>query len=197
LRAAVSAYLFQMSPISSLSCVVIRESTRAFAIFNAAISEDPELTHRRRLSQLCGSRDHGNAPGIENDDVVGDVENQLRFCSTSTIDRPFPSICNRGHHLGDDLRASPSDGSSINNTRGLPISAPDRQHLLLAAGQMRSDLIAAPETREHSEHVSMVHACLLPDLVCERRQPGSPAPSGLKMRRPAVQGHAAGGDHLW
>ena len=71
LRAAVSAYLFQMSRhFQPFVCRHPREGdpvTRAFAIFNAAISEDPEMLTQidAVFFQLCGSRDHGNAPGIE------------------------------------------------------------------------------------------------------------------------------------
>ena len=86
LRAAVSAYLFQVSAISLVSVVVMRSprhrparGTLCHAMPPCAdTSEHPQMLRRSTpsCSSFAGSN-HGHAAGIEDDDVVGKVEREL------------------------------------------------------------------------------------------------------------------------
>src|SRR5450755_1461803 len=55
--------------------------------------------------QRGGGRDHGDAAGIENDDVVGDVEGEFRALLDQHDGKAaLFQLADGRHHLGDDLR---------------------------------------------------------------------------------------------
>jgi hypothetical protein len=107
------------------------------------------------LAQLGGRGDDRDAAGVEDHDIVGDVEHQLGVLLDQHDRQPaFLELADGGHHLGDDLRRQAfrrlvhQQHARIAHQR-----AADRQHLLLAARQMRRDLAAAfLQPRKHREH---------------------------------------------
>ena len=87
------------------------------------------------LLQLRRGGDHGDVARVEDDDVVGDVENELRvLLDQHDRQAAFLELADGGHHLGDDLRRQAlrrlvhQEHARIAHQR-----AADRQHLLLAA----------------------------------------------------------------
>ena len=115
----------------------------------------------------------------------------LMFCSTSTIDSPLCLQLARwcGHHLGDDLRRQAlrrlvhQQHARIAHQR-----AADRQHLLLAARQMRrrSGRGAPAAAGTCANTVSTVHGACLPPSSGLRAATirFSRTVRLLKMRRP-------------
>ena len=105
--------------------------------------------------ELGRGRDHRDLPGVENHDVVGDVKNELGvLLHQHDRQAAFLQFPDRGHDLGDDLRRQALRRLvHQQHARVLHQRAADRQHLLLAAGQMRGDLVLSlGKPREHAEH---------------------------------------------
>ncbi len=174
----------------------------------AAASEQNQNTprmlaagRRRRAWSSAAVEHHGDLSAVEDHDVVGDVEHQRRaLLDQHDRQRRFPSACGSLAMTSATIcGARPSDGSSISSTRGLPHQgAADRQHLLLAAGQMRGDLVLSlgRAAGTCANTVSMVHARCRPPLVGLRapRRSGSRTPQRLLRRcaRPCgTNAHAA------
>src|SRR2546428_1600806 len=96
-----------------------------------------------------------DAAAVEDDDVVGDVEHQLGVLLDQHDREPLGlETADRRHDLGDDLgrqafgRLVHQEHPRVRHQR-----AADREHLLLAAGERRGDLLMPlPQPREQARH---------------------------------------------
>src|SRR5262245_19887607 len=141
LRAAVLAYLFQTFVIAIPSLVIARDRGRSSNGCNVGFQSG--LEHPEVLSQtdavLFDFRRSGNdrhAAGVENHDIVRNIENQFRILLDEDDRKPaFLQLADGRHHLGDNLRRQPlrrlihQQHARIAHER-----AADREHLLFAAG---------------------------------------------------------------
>src|SRR6185312_7948839 len=193
LRAAVSAYLFQIvifsprffvsarhpeadgeagSRQTTAKAAALRGSLRALLrvtgrAFRVGNSKHPQVLaqHGRVLPDRGGRRDDCHLSGVEQHDIVGDVEHQRGVLLDQHDRQPaLLQLADGGHDLVHDLGARPSEGSSISSTRGLPISArpiasiccspPDRcAAICLARSCSRGNMLKT---------VSSVHGACLP-----------------------------------
>src|SRR5713101_5788539 len=137
LRAAVRSYLFH--------CVVIAVPWFPERCREAvARSEHAELLGDHGVVDLdlaSGSGEH-HLPGIDDDHVVGEVECELDVLLDEHDRLPFGLELRDGAaDLGDELRREPL-GRLVHqqHARIAHERAPDREHLLLAAGERARDL---------------------------------------------------------
>src|SRR5438094_941350 len=86
-----------------------------------------------------------DAPAVEDDDVVGDVEDQLGVLLHEDDGEPLGlEATDRRHHLGHDLRRQSFRGLVHQQHPGVRHQrAGDREHLLLAARERNGDLVPA------------------------------------------------------
>ena len=145
---------------------------------------------RRRPGRAWPASRRRHAAGVEDDDIVGDVEHQLRvLLDQHDRQSAFLELADGGHHLGDDLRGE-TLGRLVHqqHARVAHQRAADRQHLLLAAGQVGGDLtVPFAQPRKHGEHRFHRPRRMLAVArrACARRRSRfSRTVRLLKMRRP-------------
>src|SRR5580700_7939003 len=121
---------------------MVPSPTKPTTMLSLAITLTFRSKHPEMLAQIDavgfqrgGGRDHGDAAGVENDDVVGDVEGQFwALLDQHDGEAALLEFPDGRHHLGDDLRRQAfrrlvhQQHARITHQR-----AADGEHLLLAA----------------------------------------------------------------
>jgi hypothetical protein len=119
----------------------------------------------------CHGRDHGDAAGIEGDDVVGELEGQLR----APLDQhdgqaAFLEFADGRHDFGDDLRGEPVL-RSFTSRRAELTSARDRWPAFAAHRQKgRRGTGRGAGTRQKRWLLQTAHVTIF-TISSQRRQP--------------------------